>query len=263
MKVIQSLILGILQGLTEFLPVSSSGHLVLMQTIFGIDEGGLFFNVAVHLATLVPVFIIFWKDILAVIKKPLGKMTWLIIAGTIPTAIIALLFKDFFESAFKTGNTLGIGFYITGVILWYADKTHKQTKKLETTSYKDSAFVGLMQGIAIIPAVSRSGSTIAGALFRGLDREFALKLSFMLSIPAILAATAKESIDLISAGTTASPVPIQVLLVGMIAAALSGYVAIKILIKVLLKGSLRNFSYYVWILGTFVFLDQIFFKVFF
>jgi len=192
MDILQGIILGIIQGLTEFLPISSSGHLTLFQKLFGIEEGARTFDIAVHMATLIAVVAVFRKDILEIIKKPLSKMSLLIIVGTIPTGIIALILKDIIEKLLVSGASLGIEFIITGLILVYAERVKSKDKGLEKTTYADALLIGVAQGIAIMPAISRSGLTIAGALFRGLNREFAAKYSFMLSIPIILLATASD-----------------------------------------------------------------------
>ncbi|RJQ25177.1 undecaprenyl-diphosphate phosphatase [Candidatus Parcubacteria bacterium] len=264
MTVIQGFILGIIQGLSEFLPISSSGHLVLFQKLFGLKEGVVTFDIALHLATLIAVIVVLWKDALEIIRKPLSKMTFLIIAGTIPTFIIGAAFSDLFEKLFESGISLGFEFILTGLVLWYADSVRSKNKGLEKTTYIDAAIIGVAQGIAILPAVSRSGFTIAGALFRGLNREFALKFSFLMSVPAILGAAAKDFYDIIKAGNGLEiGVGMGPLLIGMLAAAVSGYLAIRFMLKVFTKVSLKVFSYYVFILGAIVLVDQIFFGKFF
>ncbi|MCX7842051.1 MAG: undecaprenyl-diphosphate phosphatase [Clostridia bacterium] len=259
MDIFQAFILGVIQGLTEFLPISSSGHLVLVQRLFGISEGALTFGIAVHLATLLAVMAVLWEDVVNILKKPFGKLPLLIIAGTIPTIVIAVAFKDLFEKLFNTGSTLGLEFIFTGLILWFSDSMKSRGKVLEKTSYADAAIIGLAQGVAILPAVSRSGLTIAGALFRGLDREFAARFSFLLSIPAILGAAVFDGYDLIK--NSAAPgggIDFLPLAVGMVAAAVSGYFAVRFMIKLLSKGSMKVFSYYVFILGALVLFEQIF-----
>ncbi len=259
MNIFESLFLGIVQGLTEFLPVSSSGHLVLFQKLFGIEEGALSFSIAVHFATLLSVFVVFWRDILEMIKKPFSKLTLLVIAGTIPTVIIAFAFKDFFERVFSTGATLGLDFFITGTALLYAESARSKEKKLDETTYIDAAAIGVAQGVAILPAVSRSGLTIAGALLRGLNREFALRFSFLMSIPPILGAAVLDVYDMIKTGEGfASEIGTIPLIVGMVAAAVSGYVAIRFMLRLLKKGSFRYFAYYVFILGALVIIEQLF-----
>lgn len=264
MTVLQGFILGIIQGLTEFLPISSSGHLVLFQKIFGLSQGTFAFDIAVHFATLIGVSIVLKNDIIAMLKKPLGKLSLLIAAGTIPTFVIAALFKDMFEKLFVSGRTLGLEFIFTGLVLWYAEGVKSKNKGLEKTTYTDAAIVGVAQGIAILPAVSRSGLTLAGALFRGLNREFALKLSFLMSIPAILAATALDIYHMMkSSNGFVTDIGTLPLIVGMFAAAVFGYMTVKFMLKIFSKASLKVFSYYVFALGILILVDQFFFKHFF
>lgn len=261
MSSIQAIILGIIQGLSEFLPISSSGHLVLFQKLFGISQGSLTFEVVVHFGTLIAVFIYFWSDIVELIKHPFSKLPVYIVLGSIPTAIIGLGLGDFFETLFASGQSLGVEFLITGGIIWLAESMRSGSKRLGELTVPDAMFIGTMQGIAILPAISRSGLTIAGSLFRGLDRKFAARFSFLLSIPAILGATLLEGKDLIEAGI--SNEAILPLFLGALAAGISGYFAIKIMFKLLAEKSLKVFSYYVFALGILILIDQLFFNRFF
>ncbi|RCX09070.1 undecaprenyl-diphosphatase [Anaerobacterium chartisolvens] len=258
MNVFQGIVLGIVQGLTEFLPISSSGHLVLIQKLFGIKEGVLTFNVAVHFATVIAVIWIFREDILNMIKKPFSKLTLLVVVGTIPTAAIGFLFKDMFERISQSGKTLGIGFILTGVILWLAESIRSKNKGAEKTTYIDAAMVGVAQGIAILPAISRSGLTLAGALLMGLNREFALKFSFLMSIPPILGAALLDLKDIAEPGSTAlASIGVWPLIAGIVAAGVSGYVAIRFMLRIFSKVSLKVFSYYVFALGILIILEQL------
>ncbi|MCL5290036.1 MAG: undecaprenyl-diphosphate phosphatase, partial [Firmicutes bacterium] len=170
-------------------------------------------------------------------------------AGTIPTVIIGLTFEDFFEEISITGVTVGWEFLATGVILWVADNVKKTgTKNIDQITFKDSLIVGTLQGAAILPAISRSGLTIAGALFRGIDRQAAARFSFLLSLPAILGAVVLQSTKLASG--QAESIGFVPLLVGTLAAAVAGYVAVKWMLAILQRGSLKIFSIYVWILGV-------------
>jgi undecaprenyl-diphosphatase len=259
MSIFESIILGIVQGLTEFLPISSSGHLVLFQKLFNlrdVEATALFFDTMVHLGTLIAVFAVFRKDIIEMIKKPFSKLSLLVIAGTIPTVIVALLLKGPIEVAFKSGSTLGLEFIITGLILWYAERKRYGHKKVNDVSYIDAVFIGLLQGLAIFPAISRSGSTIAGALMRGIERETAARYSFLLSIPAILGAVILQTKDVIESNSTQNIEVIPVV-VGTIVAGISGYIAIKFMLKLIAKGSLKFFAYYVWILGSVIIAAQL------
>lgn len=247
-ELLKALILGTVQGLTEFLPVSSTGHLLLGRKLLGLSEAGLFLDTMLHLGTLLAVVAVFWKDIVDMMKRPFSRLSLLIIVGTIPTAIIGLAFEDFFEDISKTGVTVGWEFLATGVILWVADNMKKKgTKNIEQVSFKDALIVGTLQGAAILPAISRSGLTIAGALFRGIDKQAAARFSFLLSLPAILGAVVLQSAKL--AGGQAESIGAIPLLVGTLAAAVSGYLAVKWMLSILQRGSLKIFSVYVWILG--------------
>ncbi|MCL4439777.1 MAG: undecaprenyl-diphosphate phosphatase [Firmicutes bacterium] len=250
MSIIQSVILGLVQGLTEFLPISSSGHLVLLQKLLGVKGAVLTFDVLVHFGTLAAVLAVFWQDIVSLLRRPWQKLGLLIIVATIPTGIIGLSLKDFFERLFESGKTLGLEFIVTGLVIWFADRVRQRSKGINDISYFDAAFVGVMQGIAILPAVSRSGLTIAGSLFRGIDRETAAKFSFLVSIPAILGATLLDLKDVLGQGVP--PGMGLPFVIGPVVAAISGYWAIKYMIKVLQKGSMKGFAYYVWILGVLV-----------
>lgn len=262
MNVIQAFILGIVQGLTEFLPVSSSGHLVFFQKLLRVQGDVVSFDVAVHIATLLAVFSVFWKDIIAILKNPFGKFTRLLVVGTIPAVVFAVLFKDLIDSLFASGATLGFEFILTGLVIWYADGRKSGRKNLEKTTYGDALVIGAAQAVAILPAVSRSGFTISGALFRGLNREFAAKYSFLLSIPAILGAAVLDFKDIMDAGGVLGIETIP-LVVGMLAAAVSGYFAIRFMLRILQRGSMKVFSYYVFALALIVFADQLFFGYFF
>jgi undecaprenyl-diphosphatase len=262
MSIFNAIILGIVQGLTEFLPVSSSGHLVLLQQIFGITEGSLFFGTMLHAGTLVSVFVVLWKDIWAILKKLIQPLTGYIILGTIPAVIAALLFGNFIERAFETGQFLGFCFLITSALLITAEQLSKRAinkKKPEEMTWKDSLVIGIMQAIAIIPGVSRSGATITGALSRKLDRDFAARFSFLLSIPAILGAVVLQTAELVkgagteTAGESAGTVAV---IAGTITAAIVGFFAIKFMLKIIREKSLYGFAIYTGVLGILVLIDQ-------
>ena len=262
MNFIQSLILGTVQGLTEFIPISSSGHLVLLQRLFHVTESSLTYTIFVHFGTLVAVFVVFYKDIIEILKKPLSKLPILLIIGAAVTGIIGITFTTFFRSNFETGQTVGVNFLLTGFVLYFVDRFRKGTKSISEMSYPDAAFIGLIQSVSIMPAVSRSGMTIAGALLRGMDRTEAARFSFLLSIPVILGASLLEARNLIGASAEVS-IGLMPILVGMVSAAVAGYFAIHYMLKVLTSGSLRVFAYYVFVLGLLVLADQIFFQIYF
>jgi len=283
MGIIEAIILGIVQGLTEFLPVSSSGHLVLLQKIFNINEPGLFYDTMLHLGTLTAVFVVLWKDIWALIKKPIQKLTGFLILATIPAVIAALVFGDSIEEIFKSARFLGFCFLFTTVILITAEILSRKTKNNElltlnkekmtnteqitandlqtgyknekTMSWFDALFIGIMQAIAIPPGISRSGATISGALFRRLDRDFAARFSFLLSIPAILGAVTLQTKDLVKNGAAES-INIAAVTAGTLSAAIIGFFAVKFMLKIIREKSLFGFAVYTGILGVLVIIDQ-------
>lgn len=258
MDVFHAAVLGLIQGLTEFLPVSSSGHLVLFQNLFGITEATRTFDVLLHIATLIGVFIVYWKDIWALIQKPFQRTTYLLIAATLPTVIIALVAGDLIDNVFAGGKILGFSFIITGCVLMYADSKRPGRKKVINMSYFDALVIGALQGIAICPAISRSGMTISGALSRNLNREAAAKFSFLMSIPAILGAMVLELKDMFTgeAEVITETIGILPMAVGFLTAAISGYLAIRFMLGIIRRGKLRYFAFYVFILGAFVIVDQ-------
>lgn len=253
MTIFEAIILGFVQGMTEFLPVSSSGHLVLLQKLFGINEGAMLFTIMLHVGTLISIFIVFWEDIIEMIKNPLSKLSVLIISATIPTVLIALLLQDVVEAAFDSAATIGFGFLLTGIILWAVDSIKPGNKELKEMTLLNALLIGTAQGLAIFPAISRSGSTIAGALFQNLDRRFAAKFSFLMSIPAILGSLVFQVKDIVGTELNIEWIPV---IIGTIVAAVSGYLAIRFMMEMIAKKSLKYFSIYVFILGGIVLLDQ-------
>lgn len=276
MSYFEAVILGLVQGLAEFLPISSSGHLALLQQWFGIREDNvLLFTVLLHVGTLISVFFIYWKDIWELIvelcltikdlctgkglrleERPVRKLGIMIIVATIPTGIIGVLFGDFFDSLYTSVIPIGIGLIITGFLLIVAEKMGEGNRGIQQMNFRNAIFVGLVQGVAICPGISRSGSTLFGSLLCNLDRKFAVKFVFLISIPSILGSAVLEAPDAIKAGfdmTQLGPV-----FVGMAVAAISGLVAIKAMIKIVSDKKLNYFSYYVWALGLIVVLYGIF-----
>jgi len=270
MSVIEAVILGVVQGLTEFLPVSSSGHLVLLQKIFNIKEPSLFFDTMLHAGTLTAVFVVLWKDIWEILKKPFQKLTLFLIIATVPAVIAALLFKDSIESIFISAKFLGWCFLFTTVLLVTAEilsrrKTNSvNLKTADSMNWIDAVIIGLMQAVAIPPGISRSGATISGALFRGLDRDFAARFSFLLSIPAILGAVVLQAKDLLQGSAAAetavtsaqTSVNAGAVIAGTITAAFVGFFAVKFMLKIIREKSLYGFAIYTGVLGVLVLLDQ-------
>ena len=268
MTYFEAIILGLVQGLAEFLPISSSGHLALIQGLFGIEgESVLLFAVLLHVGTLVSVFICYWKDIwellvelvvtvkdlctgngLRLDERPVRKLGVMIIVATIPTGIIGLLFNDIFAGLYSSFVAIGIGFIITGVLMFLAERMGGANRGIENMNFRNALFIGTLQGIAICPGISRSGSTLIGGLTTGLRREFAVKFAFLISIPSILGSVVLEVPDAVKAGL--DPGLAGPIVVGMLVAAVSGFVAIKTMIKIVSDKKLSYFSYYVWVLGV-------------
>ena len=261
MTILEALILGIIQGLTEFLPVSSSGHLVLAQKLFGIEGGVVFFNVAVHLATLFAVCIALWEEVLKLIKKPICKMTGLLVIATVPAVLVGLLLNDVFDSITASGVTVGLGLLVTGAVLLITIKLKPGTRNLDNLKWHDALIVGIAQAIAIVPGISRSGMTIVANLSLKIKKELAVKFAFLMSIPVILGGFILETYQMISDGSAGVEwIPV---VIGMIAAGISGYFAIKLFIKTVMKGNLKWFAFYAFAIGLLVLIDQLFIGKFF
>ena len=268
MTYFQAALLGIVQGLAEFLPISSSGHLALLQYFFGVEaDSVLLFTVMMHVGTLVSVFIIYRKDIWMLLKElcntirdlctgkgprinanPMRRMGFMIIVATIPTAVIGLLFEDFFENLYTTIVAIAMGLIFTGIILLVAERMGKSDKGPMEMKWRHAVFIGIMQGIAICPGVSRSGSTLFGGLIAGLKREFAVEFAFLISIPSILGSVILEAPDAFAAGADSSM--IGPIILGVILAMISGIVAIKAMIKVVTGRRLFGFTIYVWLVAA-------------
>lgn len=260
MTLFDAIILGIIQGISEFLPVSSSGHLILFQNLLHIKEPTMTFDVLLHVGTLVPIFAVYWTEIVKLIKKPFQKLTYLLIIGTLPAVLVAILFKDQIDAMFTSVTwLLAVGFAITGLLLLYADEAKVGRKKTEEITYVDALIIGAMQGVAVAPAISRSGSTISASLFRKLDRQTAAMFSFLLSIPAIAGAVVLEIIKIIKASPADAAVatinPLY-MIVGFFAAMISGYFAINFMLDLIRKAKLKYFAFYVFALAALILVDK-------
>lgn len=240
----KAIVLGIVQGLGEFLPISSSGHLALLENFFDIKESSiLLFTVMLHIGTLVSVFAVYWKDIIRLIfelcyvvqdvfkgrglrinANAKRRMGFMIIVATIPTAIIGFAFDDLFEGLYSSITSVGVGLVFTGTILWIAEKMGTEDKHIFEMNFTNAVVVGLMQGIAIAPGVSRSGSTLFGGLISKIDKEFAVKFAFLISIPSILGSFVLEFPKALKSGEAIFTGPV---IVGMIVAAISGFWQLK------------------------------------
>jgi undecaprenyl-diphosphatase len=265
MTFLQALLLGALQGLTEFLPVSSSGHLVLLQRFFGLQEPALLFDILVHVATLFAVFIVYrrviWDLLLAcsglstvfsqlapgsakelVAARRLGL---LLLIANVPTALMGVAFADTFEHLFATPWAVGVALLVTGTALWSLRYVTGGHDSLHDMRVWQALVLGIVQGLAITPGISRSGSTIAVALWCGLHRESAARFSFLMAIPAILGAMLLKS----SVLSTLSGDQIGLLVGGMMSALVVGYIALRLLLRLVMQGSFWRFALYCWPLG--------------
>ncbi|MEW6670945.1 MAG: undecaprenyl-diphosphate phosphatase [Thermodesulfobacteriota bacterium] len=266
MQPIQAVLLGIIQGLTEFLPVSSSGHLVLLQNLFGLKEPEVLFDISLHIGTLIAVCAVFFSEILSILKTIINlpvliktsggmkklyqdnepvRMAALIVAGSIPTAVLGLLFHKMVDQLFGSVRIVGLMLIITGALLWLTRRVRVKGRPLTGATIKDALVIGLVQGVAIVPGISRSGSTISAALFLGMDREVAGRYSFLLSIPAILGALVLS----LDSPAIETAVPGSLFLLGTATAGIVGFAALKILLRLVNRGRLHLFAPYCWIIG--------------
>jgi len=252
---IEVFILAVVQGLTEWLPVSSSGHLVITQKVLGLNLP-LIYSVMLHVGTLIVVLTVFRKDVAEIIKALVkrdleteeGKLALFIAVGSVPIAIIGFIFHDFFESLFSNLPAVGLALLITGFMLFFSEKRIGNRKM----GMLDSVLIGVAQAIAIIPGVSRSGVTISTGLLRKVDKATAFKYSFLLSAPAIAGATVMESKELVLGNIDLIP-----LLLGAIASMIVGYVSLKLLQKIVMNEKIHHFAYYCWAVGLAIILFTI------
>lgn len=276
MSIFKAIVLGIVQGLTEFLPVSSSGHLAIMKNLLHVEtETGILFDVLLHCATLIAVFAVMYRDVIKLIadffgivrdaviniirffsnltaihKKPYiviastsyRKFVIMLIISTIPTGILGILLADVVETVSVTLLVPGVSLIITGLILFLSDMLKEGKKKPKNANYGDAFAVGVSQGIATIPGLSRSGVTITACLLCGFDRKFAVKYSFIMSMPAILGAMILELGDI--GGTPLASGELTAYIVGMIAAAIVGFFAIRIMLNVVMNRYFKYFAFY-------------------
>ena len=243
MTVIQSLLLGLLQGLTEFLPVSSSGHLVIAQHLFGITTPPVVFDVLVHLATGLAIVVVLWPQILKLNRQLLG----LIILATFPAAVVGFFLNKKIELIFDSLPLVGLSLIITAILL-FSTKLIKKKSSVRNLTSKNSILIGFFQALAIIPGISRSGSTITAGLHTGLNPKTAFNFSFLLSLPAILGAQLLQLNKLVDI----NPSEISALIIGFLMAFISGIFALKLLKNIVIKSKLHQFGYYCLILGTII-----------
>lgn len=281
MSLLESILMGVIQGVTEFLPVSSSGHLAIFKALFHIEEPGLLFDVLLHVGTLIAVFIVYFHDIWKMIvefflllrdffynigiffKNHFGhenqryvrlvsngyrKMDLLIIVATIPTGIIGIVNSDFVEMASELLIIPGICLILTGILLLVAEYTKGGSRTPKNISYSNAFIIGICQGVATLPGLSRSGTTITACLVSGFNRKFAVKFSFILSIPAILGSLIFElkDVDL----TLITPSDMINYIVGMVVAGVVGFICIKVMLLVVREKKFIGFAVYCFIIGA-------------
>jgi len=270
MDLLQALVLGVVQGLTEFMPISSSAHLIIVPWVLGWRDPGLAFDVALHLGTLLAVLTYFWRDWIDIIKgffaslaaRSMGRalnrrLAWLIIVGCIPGAVVGALGDKLIEGLFHSPNEahrasamLAIAALLAmlGALLWLAERLARHRRTLSQISFGDAIVIGLAQALALLPGVSRSGSTITAGLALGLRREAAARFSFLLATPIIAGAGLKEAYDVLQTGFPAAErLPF---LVGFLAAAVVGYLCIAFLLRYLQRNSVNVFVYYRWVVAV-------------
>jgi undecaprenyl-diphosphatase len=271
-----AIVLGIVQGLTEFIPISSSAHLIIVPWLFRWDDPGLSFDIALHLGTLTALLWFFWSDwvrvvragVASIVERKIGqdadrRLAWFLVIGTIPGGLAGLLAQGEIEKLFhQPGASHAVGpmiimaviIALLGVALFIAERTARHTRGLNQISLKDSVIIGLSQALAIFPGVSRSGSTITAGLALGLQRETAARYSFLLSAPIMLAAGAKSLYDVLTGLSSGAmtQADLLVMAVGFVTAAITGYFCIKYLLRYLQRNSTDIFVYYRWALAIFI-----------
>jgi len=267
MNFFYAIFLGLLQGVTEFLPISSSGHLALVEFFLGIEEAGLAFDVALHLGTLVGVLIYFRRDLFMMFTavfnpRKLGEesgthrqLAWFICLGTIPAVIAGYFLKDAAETVFRSPFFIAATLAGAGLLLLYADRAGKHLRDMKSIGLVDALLIGLFQALALMPGVSRSGITMTAGLMRGLNRMAAARFSFLLSVPVIFGAGVYNLPDIIRQGS--APGQLGFYFAGFITAAISGYLVIAFLLRFIQSHSFAVFAYYRFLLAGVVVLIQI------
>lgn len=251
MNLFQAVALGFIQGITEFLPVSSSGHLALTQQFFGFQEANLAFDTFLHFGTLIAVIIFFWKDLIKLKLKD-----WkVIVVGTIPAVFAGLLIKDQIEAIITSTTLVAFFLIITGLFNFFSDKKLEQEGSKKEIGYKTAFITGIFQAFAIIPGISRSGSTLFGGLLQKVEREEAFKLSFFLSIPAIIGATALQSLEVLEMGL--NNIQPTLYLLGALTAFITGFFSLRVLKYMIKKAKLNIFGWYCVTIGGIILISSL------
>lgn len=265
MTYLMSVVLGFVQGVAEFLPISSSGHLSLLQSWFGMEEPDNLFNVLLHFATLIAVCVVYWRDIIDMIREfflgvasltgrkrgtvqvpPARRLVMMVILGTLPLVLV-LPVEDKVEALGGSELFVGLALLVTGAILFLSDRMARGNKTARTATVKDSLLVGCAQALAVIPGLSRSGCTISAGMALGFNRTFAVRYSFLLSLPAVLGATLLKVLDVAKDGINTELLPIY--FAGMVVAGVVGYFSIRLVNMLAQKNKFGRFAYYCWVIG--------------
>ncbi len=277
MSIWSAIFLGIVQGVAEFLPISSSGHLAVLQNVFHMqtaEEGHLFFDVLLHLGTVISILAVYWKDVVFIVRDsvafvresrlapgaprsehPGGRMLLMMFFGTLPLFLI-LPFHDSLEQLYYNTRFIGIAFILTGFILFVSDKMPQGRKNARTMLLTDALLIGVAQAIATIPGISRSGSTITAGLATGQSRSHAMRYSLLMSVPAVVGANLLSLIKALKNGVDWSYLPAY--LTGTVVAMVVGYFSIILLKRLLHSGKFGKFSYYMWGVGLFALIASLF-----
>ena len=268
MTYVMSIFMGIIQGVAEFLPISSSGHLALFQTFFGMEDveaNHMFFTVLLHFGTLISVCVVYWRDIVDMIREfflgiaalfghkkpgvtppPARRLVFLIIVATLPLFVMVFL-NDAINALFSNSILVSCALLATGFILYFSDRMARGRKTAKNATVVDALIVGCGQALAVIPGLSRSGTTISVGMMRGFDRAFAVRFSFLMSLPAVLGANVLEIKDAMASDFPVEELPMY--LVGVVVAAAVGYFAIRLVKSLSDKGKFGKFAYYCWAVG--------------
>ncbi|MCC6456343.1 MAG: undecaprenyl-diphosphatase UppP [Caldilineaceae bacterium] len=267
LEIIQAIVLGIVQGLTEFIPVSSSGHLVLIPWLLGWERQSLLFDTVLHWGTLISIIAVFWRELWAIFLATLGSLArrsladpharlgWFIVVGSIPAAVTGVLFKDFFEALFGSPLTVGYCLLITAALLAGSEQLARRsrpTTTLTTMNWGQAIIIGLAQAVALAPGISRSGSTMAAGLATGLRRDEAARFSFLLGSPIFFGAALLQLLDTLAVDPGDVSAQLPALIIGMVVSAVVGYLAIRGLLAYLRSRSLYLFAAYCLIVGLLV-----------
>lgn len=268
MTIWTAVILGLVQGIAEFLPISSSGHLSILQNLFGMtsmENGHLFFDVLLHFGTLISICVVYWQDIVKMVRElglmiaggaargkagtadlSAARLLFMIVIGTVPLFFI-LPINDYIEQLYYKTVFIGVALILTGCMLFAADKMIPGKRNEKTMRIRDALIIGVCQAVATIPGLSRSGTTISAGLATGLDRQYAVKYSFLLSLPAVLGANILSLVKAIKEGIDVSLIPAY--LIGMVVAMIFGIFAIGLVKRIAGKGKFGYFAYYCWVAG--------------